>query len=85
MIFEDTSPAAQQFMIDGYKKMSPAKKLARVFDLSDSLRLLARQRIMKKYGSTISEREIRLKLASLYLDRSTMITVFDYDPETEGY
>ncbi len=34
---------------------------------------------------SIPERELRLRLASLWLDRETMIRVFHWDPEPEGY
>jgi len=31
------------------------------------------------------EREVRLRLASLRLDREVMVTVFGWDPHEEGY
>jgi len=33
----------------------------------------------------LSERELRLRLAALWLDRETMIEVFAWDPEEMGY
>jgi hypothetical protein len=45
---------------------------------------VALARIRKQRGS-IPERELRLRLASLWLDRETMIRVFRWDPEREGY
>ena len=32
-----------------------------------------------------SDRELRLRLAALRLDRGTMVRVFGWDPEREGY
>lgn len=82
--WNDTSPSAERFLVEGYRKMSPAKKLARVFDLSETLRQLSRQRIVDRWGDKLSEREIRFKLAELYLDRALLIAAFGYDPEIEG-
>lgn len=61
--------------------MSPAKKLERVYDLTEAINRMARLRIEKKWGNTLTEREIRLRLASLRLDRETMISVFGFDPK----
>ena len=79
----DTSANAERVLIDGYRRMSHARKLQRVFDLSETLRQLSRQRLVERYGAELSERDIRLKLAALYLDRETMIAAFGYDPDTE--
>jgi hypothetical protein len=77
----DTSTDAESILIDGYRKMSFQRKLERVFDLSETLRRLSRQRIVDRYGQTLSERDIQIRLASLYLDRETMIAAFGYDPD----
>ncbi len=82
-IVNDTSAEAEQVLIDGYRNMSPARKLQRVFDLSETLRQLSRQRIVERYGTSLSEREIKLKLAALYLDKETMVAAFGYDPDNE--
>ena len=82
---EDTSPEAMEVLIDGYRKMAPARKLHRVFDLSETLLLLARRRIVEEHGEETSEREIRLRLAALNLPRETMVRVFGFDPESEGH
>jgi hypothetical protein len=63
--------------------MSPARKLERVFDLSETLRRLSRQRIIDQHGPTLSERDIQVIVASLYLDRETMVAAFGYDPDAE--
>ena len=80
----DTHPRIQQLLIEGYRRMTPQQKLQQVSELTKAVQLLALARIRKKYGN-ISEREQRLRLASLWLDRETMIKVFDWDPEKEGY
>jgi len=62
----------------------PQQKLQRVTALTQAVQKLALARILKQYGE-ISEHEQRLRLAALWLDRDTMIKVFQWDPEREGY
>jgi hypothetical protein len=65
--------------------MTPAQKLQRVVALNRALDELATARIKSQYGQDISKRETALRLASLHLDAQTMIEVFGWDPETEGF
>ncbi len=83
-INSDTSPEAEAILIEGYRRMSPRRKLEMVEEMTISVQQLALARILKQYGP-IPEREQRLRLASLWLDRETMIKVFDWDPEEMGY
>jgi hypothetical protein len=46
---------------------------------------MACARLREKYGDDLDEREKFLRLASLRLDRETMIEVYGWDPEEEGY
>jgi hypothetical protein len=80
----DTSPEAERFLIEGYRRMSPAEKLERVFSLNRMIEQLQRARITADYGE-MSEREMRLRLASLRLGRETMVKVFGWDPEEKGW
>jgi len=81
---QDTSLHIQNLLISGYRRMSPQKKLKLVNDLTQSVQQLALARIRKQYAGC-SEREQQLRLASLWLDRDTMIRVFDWDPREKGY
>jgi hypothetical protein len=63
--------------------MIPQQKLKQVSELTLAVQQLALTRIRKQYHNC-SEREQRLRLASLWLDRETMIKVFQWDPEKEG-
>ena len=83
MIPTDTTPEAERILIEGYRNMSPQRKLQRVFDLSDTLRQLARARIVAHSPRPLTEREIRLRVASLYIPRQLMIDAFGFDPEAE--
>jgi hypothetical protein len=80
----DTPPHIPKILIAGYRNMSPQQKLQRVSQLTRAVQQLALARIRKHYGIR-SEREQRLRLASLWLDRDTMIRVFHWDPHKEGY
>jgi hypothetical protein len=80
----DTPPKIQRMLIAGYRKMSAQQKLDCVVELTKAVQQLALARIRKQYGE-ISEREQRLRLAALWLDRDTMIRVFQWDPRREGY
>ncbi|MDM8551631.1 hypothetical protein QUF72_16205 [Desulfobacterales bacterium HSG2] len=80
----DTSPHIQKMLIAGYRGMSPQQKFRRVSELTLAVQQLALARIRKQYG-LCSEREEHLRLASLRLDRETMIQVFQWDPRKEGY
>ncbi|KXB05587.1 hypothetical protein AKJ51_04925, partial [candidate division MSBL1 archaeon SCGC-AAA382A20] len=81
---DDTSPEAHRIMIEGYRKMAPHEKMEQVNALTRNVREMALARIRREHPDC-SEREMKLRLASLWLDRETMIKVFDWDPEEEGY
>lgn len=81
----DTSQDAEKILIEGYRRMSPARKLERVYDLTEAINQMALLRIKRKWGDALTERELRMRLAALWLDRQTMISVFGYDPKESGY
>jgi hypothetical protein len=71
-------------MISGYRAMEPRKKLAQAGVMTRTVLILAAARIRKQHDG-ISERELRLRLASLWLDRDTLIRAFGWDPDKEGF
>ena len=81
----DTPLEVEEILLAGYRRLTPGQKLARVADLNRAVRQLALARIRAQYGPGLSEREERLRLAALWLDRETMVRVFGWDPEVEGY
>jgi len=81
----DTPPDIEEIVIRGYRRMTPVQKLRRVVELGVAAEALAAARIRACYGPEISPRELRLRLASLQLDRLTMVEVFGWDPEEKGY
>jgi hypothetical protein len=70
--FGGTPPAAKPWKGEG-----PG-----VFELVEEL---AAARIKARYGPDLSERELRLRLAALWIDRETMVRAFGWDPEIQGY
>jgi hypothetical protein len=80
----DTPPEIEEILLEGYRRMPPVEKLRQVFDLNRTAQRMAAMRIQARYGD-LSERELRLRLAALWLDRETMIAAFGWDPEVEGY
>jgi hypothetical protein len=80
----DTSPEAQQILIEGYRRMTPTQKLQRVESLDRALVLLQKARIRADYGD-IPDEEMRMRLGALRLGRETMMKVFGWDPEEKGW
>ena len=81
---QDTHLKIEKMIIEGYRKMTPQQKLQKVSELNKSIQQIALARIRKQYGN-ISEKEQRLRLASLWLNREIMIKVFSWDPQEKGY
>lgn len=80
----DTSPEIERRQIDAWRAMSEARKLAIASELTLAAEELTRAGIRERHPSA-SEREIALRLGALRLDRDTMIRVFGWDPEQQGY
>ncbi len=80
----DTHLKIQKILIEGYRRMTPQQKMQSVTELNQAVQQLALARILKQYAP-LSEYEQRLRLAALWLDRKTMIRVFNWDPLKEGY
>jgi hypothetical protein len=80
----DTPREVEALIIQGYRRMTPQEKLRRVDQLNRSVRALALAGIRQRYGIDLSEREQRLRLAALSIDRETMLRAFDWDPDEHG-
>ena len=81
----DTPLDIEEMLLERYRRMTPQEKLQQVVDLNRAAQQMAAARIRAQYGSDISEHELELRLAALWLDRETMVKVFGWDPEKEGY
>ncbi len=80
----DTPPEVEQVLLAGFRRMSPAEKLARVVSLNRALGRLASARLRAEYGPDLPERDLRLRLAALRLPREVMVEAFGWDPEAHG-
>jgi hypothetical protein len=81
----DTPPEIEEVLLERYRQMPPFEKLMQVFELNRMAQQMAALRLQAQYGPDLPERELRLRLAALWLDRETMIEAFGWDPEIEGY
>ncbi len=84
-LFSDTPLEIERVLLAGYRRMTPQEKFQRIRELNLAGQALAAERIRRQYGRELPERELLLRLASLRLDRATMIKVFGWDPEEKGY
>jgi hypothetical protein len=79
----DTRPEVVGLLLAGYRRMTPAQKLARVADLTAASRQLAEARVRRDHPQA-DDSEIRKRVAALVLGRETMLRVFAWDPAAEG-
>jgi hypothetical protein len=80
---DDTTPEVERLVVEGWRRMSPAEKFRVTSELTSTARRLSRAGIRSRHPEA-SEREIDLRLASFWLDRETMIRLFDWDPKIHG-
>ena len=78
----DVSPDVERVVIEGWRSMSAAEKVQQVCELTDTARKFALAGIRRRHPDA-SEHEVRLRLASFWLDRDTMVQLFDWDPERD--
>lgn len=71
--------------MERYRQMTPQEKIAIIQGLNRTAMLMALAGIRMRHGADLSERELQIRLAALWLDRETMIKVYGWDPEVEGY
>jgi hypothetical protein len=76
----DTHPEIERRIIEGYRRMTPGEKVARVRDMTIAVQQFALAGIRQRHPG-ISEHEARMRLAALWLDRKTMIGAFGWDPD----
>ncbi len=80
----DTRAKAEEILIKGYRRMSPAAKLACIGEMNQAVQQMALARIRSRYPDE-TDREHQLRLASLWLSQEVMVQVFDWDPSIKGY
>ncbi len=83
-MIEDTSQKAEQILVHGYRAMPARRKMRQVVAMTQAVQRMALARLRKQYGN-MNEQEERLRLAALWLPRKTMVRLFNWDPEKQGY
>jgi hypothetical protein len=81
--FTDIDPIIEEMMINAYRTMTPREKLEQSAAMTRTTLHLAEEKIREQYEG-ISDRELRLRMGSLWIDRETMVKAFGWDPEKEG-
>lgn len=82
-LFDDTPIEVERILVDGYRRMSAARKVARVRDLDWTLQQLALADLRVRHPAD-DDRTLRLRLAARRFDRQTMIAAFGWDPAAGG-
>jgi len=81
----DTPPEVEEVLVRRLSELGPRARLESALDLNRSLEALALVGIRRRHGVGLGEREERLRLFALRLDRDDMVRAFGWDPEKEGY
>ncbi len=79
----DVRREVEAIVVEGWRRMSAAQKVQQVRQLTRTCRQFSLAGIRDRHP-TASEEEVRLRLASFWLDRETMIRLFDWDPDVRG-
>lgn len=83
-LFEDTDEAAERRLIELSRQMPEEKKLRLVFSQVETGRQLAMAGLKNRYPEA-SPQELKKRYAALVLDRETVMKIYAWDPEKEGY
>ncbi len=81
----DTPAEIEQRLVEEYRRMTPGQRLMMAMEMNRAVQQMAAARIRAQYGPDLPERELRLRLAALWIDRDTMMRAFGWDPRAEGY
>ena len=81
----DTPAEIEQRLVEEYRRMTPGQRLMMAMEMNRAVPQMAAARIRAQYGPDLPERELRLRLAALWIDRDTMVRAFGWDPRVEGY
>jgi hypothetical protein len=82
-LFDDTPLEVERILVEGYRRMSPARKIARVRDLNWTLQQFALAELHARHPDD-DEKTLRLRLAARKFERETMMAAFGWDPEAGG-
>jgi len=80
----DTHPETERLLIELSRNRPIWKQFRQVGALNRMTRAFAMAGIRQRYPEA-TEEEVRRRLAAVLFDRETVIKVFGWDPEIEGY
>ena len=83
-LFSDTDKKAERILVELARATPVWGKIQQVADATEASRAFALAGIKSRHPEA-SQEELKLRLAALALDRDTMIRVYGWDPEVEGY
>ena len=81
---EDTSPEVERIMIEGWRAMTPARKLQVMESMRRMVDELALADIRAKHPDE-TDREHSLRLASRWMPADLMRRAFGWNPDEKGY
>ena len=81
---EDTSPEAERVLMDLYRRLDPSERMRLVFDQQAASDAFALCGIRMRHPQA-GEREQKLRLAALKIERELMIRAYGWDPLSKGY
>ena len=80
----DTTAAAEQVLVQLYRRMTPEQKLHAIFELQRAGDAIALAGIRSRHPS-VSEREAALRLAARKYPQQLMVAAFGWNPQARGY
>lgn len=83
-LFADTDEETEKVLIELARATPIWKKFQQVASTTETCRAFAMAGLRRRYPQA-TEAELRKRLAALVLDRETVIKVYGWDPEKEGY
>ncbi|MEN3333769.1 MAG: hypothetical protein V7641_3134 [Blastocatellia bacterium] len=83
-LIQDTDAEAHRLLIELARRTPVWKKFAQVAATTETCRAFAKAGIRRRYPNA-SEDEMRKRLAAVVLNRETVIKVYGWDPDREGY
>ncbi len=80
----DTSPEAEQVLIERLRQLSPGQRLRQVFALNAMVKHFSLAGLKGRYPHASPE-ELQRRLVALRLEPQTVRRVYGWDPDVEGY
>jgi hypothetical protein len=80
----DTTEPVEELLLEGYRRMSPARKLELVRSLTQGVQQLALADVRRRHPNA-DEREQAMRVASRWLSPELMRRAFGWDIDAAGY